>query len=89
MFYEIAETFIQYINTLTADEIEQLDADFRSNGLGGGEGGGVKSIVEIKDCIELLKLLQLFYYFNGKFSLSNGTLKNPKKTLKEETVEFY
>ena len=55
---------------------------------GGGEGG-VKSIVEIKDCIELLKLLQLFYYFNGKFSLSNGTLKNPKKTQKEETVEFY
>ena len=30
--YEIAETFIQYINTLTADEIKQLDADLRSNG---------------------------------------------------------
>ena len=31
LFYEIAETFIQYINTLTADEIEQLDADLRFN----------------------------------------------------------
>ena len=28
LFYEIAETFIQCINTLTADEIEQLDADW-------------------------------------------------------------
>ena len=31
LFYKIAETFIQYINTLTADEIKQLDADLRSN----------------------------------------------------------
>ena len=35
LFYEIAETFIQYINTLTDDEIEQLDADMKSNGWGG------------------------------------------------------
>ena len=31
LFYEIAETYIQYINTLTADETEQLDTDLRSN----------------------------------------------------------
>ena len=29
LFYEIAETFMQYINTLAADEIEQLDADLK------------------------------------------------------------
>ena len=50
LFYEIAETFIQYINTLTTDEIEQLDADLRPN------CWGFKSIVEVEDCIELLKL---------------------------------
>ena len=35
LFYKIAETFIQYINTLTPDEIEQLDADLKANGWGG------------------------------------------------------
>ena len=68
LFYEIAETFMQYINTLAADEIEQLDADLKSN------GWGVKSIVEIKDCIELVKLFQLFYYFNGSRPLANRLL---------------
>ena len=34
LFYEIAEAFIQYINTLTVDEIEQLDADLKCNGWG-------------------------------------------------------
>ena len=68
LFYEIAETFIQYINTLTADEIEQLDPDLKSN------GWGVKSIVEIEDCIGPLKLFQLFYYFNGRFPLTNVLL---------------
>ena len=45
LFYEIAETFIQDINTLAPDEIEQLDADLKVN------GWGVESIVEIEDCI--------------------------------------
>ena len=71
LFYEIAETFIQYVNTLAPDEIEQLDADLKTN------GWGVKSIVEIEDCIELLKLFQLFYYFNGRFPLTNGLLLIP------------
>ena len=68
LFYEIAESFIQYINTLIVDEIEQVNADLKSN------GWEVKSIVEIEDCIELLKLFQLFYYFNGRLPLTNGLL---------------
>ena len=52
-------------------EIEQLDADLKAN------GWGVKSIVEIEDCIELLKLFQLFYYFNGRLPLTNGLLPIP------------
>ena len=69
--YEIAETFIQYINTLTADEIKQLDADLRSN------GWGVKSIAEIEDYIELFRLFQLFYYLNGRLPLTKGLLPTP------------
>ena len=71
LFYEIAETYIKYINTLTADETEQLDTDLRSN------DWRVKSIVEIEDCIELMRLFQLFYYPNGRLSLSNGLLPTP------------
>ena len=29
LFYELSEAFVQYINTLTADEIDQLDTDLR------------------------------------------------------------
>ena len=55
---KIAETFIQYVITLAPDEIEQLDADLEAN------DWGVRSIVEIEDCVEFLKLFQLCYYFN-------------------------
>ena len=68
LFYEKAETFIPYINTLTADKIEQLDADLRS------DGWGVESIVEIEDCTELLRL---FHYLNGRLSLTNGRFPIP------------
>ena len=40
-------------------------------------GWGVKSIVEIEDCIELLNLFQLFYHFNGRLPLANGILSIP------------
>ena len=32
LFFDIAETFIQYINTLAPDEIKQLDDDLKANG---------------------------------------------------------
>ena len=41
LFVEVADTFIQYINMLKPNEIEQLDNDLKPNGC------GVKSIVEI------------------------------------------
>ena len=39
--------------------------------------GAGKSIVEIEDCIEILKLFQLFYYFNGSLPLTNGLFPIP------------
>ena len=62
---------IHYVNTLAPDEIEHLDADLKAN------SWGVKSIVEIEDCIELLKLFQIFHYFNGRLPLTNGHLLIP------------
>ena len=71
LFYKIAETFIQCVNTLAPDKIEQLDADLKAT------GWGVKLIVEIEDCIEILKLFQLFCYFNRRLPLTNGLLPIP------------
>ena len=48
LFVEVADTFIQYINMLTPDKIEQLDNDLKAN------GWGVKLIIEIENSVELL-----------------------------------
>ena len=73
LFFEATETFIQYINTLSLDEIKQLDDDLKAN------GWWVKPILEIEDSIELLNLFQLFYYFNRRLPLTNGLLPIPKE----------
>ena len=49
LLIEIADTFIQYINNLSPDKIDQLDDDIRSNGY------GAQSIVEIESSVELLR----------------------------------
>ena len=71
LFVEVADTFIQYINTLTLDEIEQLDNDLKAN------RWGVRSIVEIENSIERFCIFQTFYYYNGKLHLTNGLLPVP------------
>ena len=73
LFAEVADTFIQYINTLTTNEIEQLDNDLKANGL------GVKSILGIGNSIELLCIFQMYYYYNGRgrLPLTNGLLSVP------------
>ena len=48
-----------------------MDADIKAN------GWRVKSIVEIEDCIEILKFFQLFYYFNRRLPLTNDLLPIP------------
>ena len=82
LFVEIAETFIQYINTLTPDEIEQVNDDLKSSGL------GFQSIVEIEDSTELLYVFQMFYYFNGRLPLTNGLLPVPDGETPEGSVKI-
>ena len=58
---------------------EKKSVHYRNRG-GRGEGGGregVKLILEIEDPIELLNLFELFYYFKGRFPLTNGLLPIP------------
>ena len=54
LFVEVADTSIKYINTLTPDEVEQLDNDLKAN------GWGVKSIVEIENSVELCVFFKCF-----------------------------
>ena len=71
LFVEVANTFIQYVNTLTPDEIEQLDNDLKAN------GWEVKSIIKVENSIELLCIFQMLYYYNGRLPLINGFLLVP------------
>ena len=70
-FIDIADSFIEYIHSLDINEIQELDDDLKAN------GWGVKSLLEVENAYELLNFFQIFYYFNGRFPLTNGLLIFP------------
>ena len=72
LFVEIGNTFIQYINTLRLDEIEQLDYSLKA------KSWGVRSVVEIENSIDLVCIFQMFYYYyNGRLPLAKGLFPVP------------
>ena len=71
LFIDIADSFIEYIHSLDINEIQELDDDLKAN------GWGVKSLLEVENAYELLNFFQIFYYFNGRFPLTNGLLIFP------------
>ena len=66
------------------NKIHELDNDLKANEL------GVKSLLEIENAYKLLIVFQMFYYLNGKFSLTNGLLIVPDGGVPEgtEKVDF-
>ena len=82
MFVDVADIFIQYINTLDLNEIEQLDNDLKAN------GWGVKSVVEINDSVALLCIFQMFYYYKGRLPLTNGLLAVPDEETPPESEKI-
>ena len=44
---------------------------------------GVKSLLEVENAYELLTVLQMFYYLNGKFPLTNDLLIIPDSEVPE------
>ena len=54
LFVDVADNFIEYIQLLDADEIEQLDDDLKVNGY------GVKCLLEIENASEMLTTFQMF-----------------------------
>ena len=83
MFFHNANVFIHYIHPLEPDESKQLDDDIRAN------AQGVESIVNIQNSSELLCIFQLFYYFNGHLSLTNGLLDSDTKRYNDLVNEKY
>ena len=77
LFVDLADAFIKYIHTLDADEIQQLDDDIKANGY------GVKSLLEIENSYELLKIFKLFHYLNGRLLLTNDLIITPDGELPE------
>ena len=77
LFIDINDIFFEYIQSLDLDEIQKMDDDIKSN------GWGVKSLLEFENAFDFLRVFQMFYHFNGRFSLTNGLLVIPD----EETPE--
>ena len=66
LYADIADTFIENIHSLDADEIQELDEDLKTN------GWGAKTALEIENSFELLSIFRLFYHLNGRLPLANG-----------------
>ena len=71
LYADIADIFIEYIHSLDADEIQELDEDLKTN------GWGAKTLLEIENSFELSSIFQLIYYLNGRLPLTNGLLVVP------------
>ena len=68
LYADIADIFIEYIRSLDADEIQELDEDLKTN------GWDAKTLLEIENSLELLSAFQLFCYLNGRLPLTNVLL---------------
>ena len=71
LFVDVADIFIEYIHSLDADEVQQLDDDLKANEY------GAKSLLEIENAYEMLTNFQMFYYFNGRLPLTIDLLIVP------------
>ena len=68
--------------SLDVDEIQQLDNDLKVI------GRGTKSLLEIENAYELLTIIQMFYYFNGRLPLTNELLIVPDGETPEGTEKL-
>ena len=71
LFIDMANIFIEYIQSLGLDQIQKMGDDIKSN------GWGVKSLLEIENAFDLLRIFQMFYHFNDRLPLTNGLLVVP------------
>ena len=71
MYSDVADVFFEYIYSLNSDEIQQLNEGLKSNGC------SAINLLEMQNSIELLLIMQLCYYLNGRLTFTNGLLIVP------------
>ena len=71
LYQQIAQSFKRYLESLDFDEIQALNLDLAVN------GGGVQSIENYSDSVELLQVFDLFYYINSRLPYTTGLLPIP------------
>ena len=70
IFATIAENFQLYLNSLSEEEVTEIDSDFVSSGLA--------SIRDTESAFDLLSLFDFFYFVNGRFPTAAGHTFVPK-----------
>ena len=81
LYADIADIFIEYIRSLDADEIQELDEDLKTN------GWDAKTLLEIENSLELLSAFQLFCYLNGRLPLTNVLLVVPDSEVSNDKLK--
>ena len=72
LYYDIAELFFEYVQSMSTFEQQDIDEDVRINGW-----GSVERISEVKDLMRMLDLFQDFYTATGRLPTFNGLLVVP------------
>ena len=70
-YANMAKQFKIYLNSLPADQIDEIKNDFRAN------GNGLLSVRQTESAMELLDSFAMFYYINGRLAYSDGHLFGP------------
>ena len=83
LYYDIAENFKIYLESLDFNEIKVLNLDIKVN------GGGLLPIENYSDSVELLKAFDLFYYINGRLPLTTGLLTIPDGAVPKSLYEYF
>ena len=82
LFVDATNIFIEYIQPLDLDEIQQVDEDIKSN------RRGLKSLLKIDNTYDLLRIFQMFYHFNSRLPLTNELLIVPDGKTSEVTEKI-
>ena len=72
LYYDIAELFSDYVQSMSSFEQQDIDEDMRINGW-----GSVEKVSEIQDSMRMLNFFQDFYMATRRFTTINGLLVVP------------
>ena len=72
LYIDIADFFQEFIKSLPPQDIQDMDDDIKSKGL------GVKNILDVENSLDLMNIFQIFDHTTGRLPLGNGLLTVPE-----------